>query len=76
MKLTAAIPKKIIVTVVFVCVCVIFFASAAQMWAYGGRLKDNMSLHLQSVIVNVERERERVLFYASEARVWAYGSHL
>lgn len=33
-----------------ICVCgrVIFFASAARMWAYGGRLKD-MLLHLQSV---------------------------
>ena len=34
---------------VFVCLCVIFFASAAHMWAYGGHLKDDMSLHLQSV---------------------------
>lgn len=37
-----------------VCVCVIFFASAAKMWAYGGRLKDDMSLHLQSVYLSIQ----------------------
>ncbi len=42
------LPAKICICV-FVCVCVIFFAIATQMWAYGGRLKDNMLLHQQSV---------------------------